>query len=230
MFKAQGEFSPNESRYYEAIIFEDNVVPTREHSWHDLFNALIWLQFPKTKALLNTLHIDDIQEHGTHPRTPRRNRITHFDECGVVIATEEQHLKEANRLLAELANHNWMYVLYDNKSQFEAVFHTAIFGHANYEMLLSPFIGLTGKWLSVAVPNGFSSLCDAQKNAVLDDCLLKRIGGLDNFNQAQILKPVPLLGIPSWFNEQTRAFYANQQHFRPLRENAKPTTQLPLLE
>lgn len=48
LFQGQSQFSEDEQRYYETIISEDGVVPTREQSWHDLFNALIWLQFPKT--------------------------------------------------------------------------------------------------------------------------------------------------------------------------------------
>src|SRR5262249_47210593 len=35
---------------YETRIFETGEVQTRPGSWHDLFNALVWLAFPKTKA------------------------------------------------------------------------------------------------------------------------------------------------------------------------------------
>ena len=110
VFKGQSQFSEDEQRYYETIISEDGVVPTREQSWHDLFNALIWLQFPKTKSLLNELHISDIEAYGVNPRTARRNRITHFDECGVVLAIEEPRPSGVESLevfLQQLATHEW---------------------------------------------------------------------------------------------------------------------------
>ena len=87
VFKGQSQFSEDEQRYYETIISEDGVVPTREQSWHDLFNALIWLQFPKTKSLLNELHISDIEAYGVNPRTARRNRIGTL-MSGVVLLEE----------------------------------------------------------------------------------------------------------------------------------------------
>ncbi len=44
------ESMPEDVRYYEQIIFEDNAIPTRRESWHDFFNGIIWLQFPQTKT------------------------------------------------------------------------------------------------------------------------------------------------------------------------------------
>lgn len=228
MFKAQGEFPESEVRYYEEIIGQDFVVPTREESWHDLFNALIWIQFPKTKSLLNKLHMEDIHEYGVHPRTPRRNKITHFDECGVVLAIEEADLVDGNFLLDALAKHRWTTVFISNREIFNSTIHPFIFGHANLEMMLSPFEGLTGKWLAVVVPNGFNSYSDTLKREVLDSALVKRVAELDNFNQADILKPLPLLGVPGWYEAQNAKFYDNASYFRPLGKKGHYTSQLPL--
>lgn len=227
-FKAQSSFSDDESRYYEAIISEDNTVPTREESWHDLFNALVWIQYPKTKARLNALHMQDITAYGAHPRTPRRNRLTHFDECGVIFAVEEGQLSEGNDLLAGLAHHQWERVFVEQKATWEQCIHPFIFGHANFEMLLTPFNGLTAKWLSVKVPNGFAQAGTTEQHAMLDDAMCERISELDNFLPSALLKPVPLLGIPGWHHTQDAAFYANKDYFRPLSAKAKPTIQLPL--
>ena len=41
------------SAQYEVRIFETGEVQTRPDNWHDLFNALVWLAFPRTKAVLN---------------------------------------------------------------------------------------------------------------------------------------------------------------------------------
>ena len=246
-FKGQSQFSDDDKRYYETIISEDKVVPTREGSWHDLFNALIWLQFPKTKSLLNELHIRDINEHGVSPRTARRNRITHFDECGVVLAIEEpkhatqngvglerehdsrQHNVESlEAFLQSLAAHEWEQSFLTHRERWHSEVTPFIFGHANLEMMLNPFIGLTGKWLAVSVPGGFSKLDKWQQRLVLDNALVLRIEALNYFQSAPLLKPLPLLGVPLWHSQQDEMFYQNKDYFRPLREGSKPTIQLPL--
>jgi len=234
VFVAQGELDkqsdPNHSRYYEEIIASDNSVPTRENSWHDLFNALIWIQFPATKALLNTLHMQDIALHGTHPRTERRNRITHFDECGVVLALEEGDANKSNMLLNMLAQHQWQDSFLTHRHEWGTHITPFIFGHANLEMMLSPFIGLTGKWLAVSVPKGFSDMNQWEQRQEVDKSLVKRINELEAFNKSPLLKPIPLLGVPGWYEEQDENFYNNSEYFRPLRPGAKPSIQLPLFD
>ncbi|WP_334027099.1 DUF3025 domain-containing protein [Alteromonas sp. P256] len=230
-FVAQSELGEDETRYYETIIGEDNRVPTRENSWHDLFNALIWIQFPNTKALLNTLHVNDINEFGISPRTARRNRITHFDECGVVLAVEtpkDNNTADLEAFLTSLATHNWHEVFIKQRNKWAGDVTPFIFGHANLEMMLNPFIGLTGKWLAVAVPRGFSQLSQWQQRSELDNALVKRITQLDDFQQAPLLKPIPLLGVPGWHHPQSDSFYNNEEYFRPARKGAKQTIQLPL--
>ncbi|MBU3022382.1 DUF3025 domain-containing protein [Aestuariibacter sp. A3R04] len=229
IFRKQGDFAETESRYYEVIIAEDGVVPTREANWHDLFNALIWLQFPLTKQYLNQLHVDDIRQHGAHPRTARRNHITHFDECGIVLAVPTGKLKQGNELLADLALHNWKGAFVDKKTAwFDALF-PVIFGHANLEMLLTPFIGLTGKWLAVVVDDDFASMSGHEQSQCLDVALKQRCQALGDFLPKGVLKPLPILGIPGWYDLQTPEFYDDDTYFRPLRRGTGETVQLPLL-
>lgn len=227
LFKAQGDFDKTESRYYEEIIAKDNRVPTREHSWHDLFNALIWVQFPATKALLNQLHMTDIAQYGAHPRTARRNRLTHFDECGVVLAMEAGDETKSNRLLAHLAQHQWVESFIINRPEWNTHITPIVFGHANLEMMLAPFIGLTGKWLAVSVPQGFAAMPFWQQRSVLDTAIVERIKALSAFSESPLLKPIPLLGVPGWYEYQDEFFYSNTDYFRSLRQGAKPTIQLP---
>ena len=229
-FVAQSSLDETEQRYYEEIIQQDNIVPTRENSWHDLFNALIWLQFPKTKGVLNRLHMQDINTTGVHPRTPRRNRITHFDECGLVLAIEAGDEALANRLLSQLAQHQWRQCFVEHKAQWWNYITPVVFGHANLEMMLSPFIGLTGKWLAVSVPSGFHQLDFWSQRKILDNALVERIHALGDFTRSALLKPIPLLGIPLWYAQQDDDFYANTDYFRPLRKGAKQTIQLPFNE
>jgi hypothetical protein len=209
VFTDSKEFDFNDASY-EEIIFQYKQVPTRATNWHDLFNGLIWCLFGKTKSLLNQQHIEDIQRSGLHPRTPRRNRITHFDECGVVIAYTN------NTIPHLLSEHQWMNAFYDCREKWDAEVKAFIFGHANYEMLLNPFIGLTGKWLGVQVDKGFFALDGATQYQALDDKLVQKIGQDDTFSHAKMLSPLPLLGVPNWYPENVqRDFYLNQEYFRP---------------
>ncbi|MGJ8681130.1 DUF3025 domain-containing protein [Paraglaciecola sp.] len=204
--------------YYEQIIFQKNTVPTRPNSWHDLFNGLVWLQFPKTKRLLNQLHVQDIEQYGLSPRTKQRNHLTHFDECGVIITYEKG---EGNQeLIKQLAEHEWHKVFVHNRDLWGTQLNTFMFGHANLEMLLNPFIGLTGKWLGVEVEQGFSDLNYSEQLQHLDEILEKQIQQQKLFLQKKPLSPLPLLGIPGmWDANQEPEFYANTDYFR-----AKPQT------
>ncbi|MDC8831603.1 DUF3025 domain-containing protein [Alteromonas gilva] len=216
------------NRYYEVFIAEEQKVPTREHNWHDAYNALMWIVFPRAKQLLNQWHCDEIARFGVHPRSPRRNRLTHFDECGVVIAVPEGQLEAANDCLQQLANHQWQKVFIDSQQVWGELLHPAIFGHALYEMLMAPFIGLTGKWLAVVVPAEFAAQSIQQQYAMLDEALVKRLTLFDGLADKRTLKPLPLLGVPGWYHQQTAAFYSNTDYFRPLTQNAPATNQLPL--
>ena len=162
--------------YYEQTIYQHKRVPTRPNSWHDLFNGLIWLQFPKTKALLNQQHIEDISQYGLNPRTLRRNNLTHFDECGVILA---------------LSQHQWHSVCVVHRALWRDKIHCVVFGHANLEMLLHPFIGLTGKWLGLTVDSGFSQLSCSQQLSVLDDKLFGQISQSNLFGFKKPLLPIP---------------------------------------
>lgn len=227
-FKGQSTFSDAEHRYYEQIVSDDGCVPTRENSWHDLFNALIWMQFPQTKAYLNALHVDDIQTYGLTPRTKRRNHITHFDECGVVLAVPQNQLEAGNQLLLHLGEHQWIEGFYHQKHQWNTSLFPFVFGHAVLEMMLNPFIGLTAKWLAVVVADNFSRLSFQQQCEELDHRLVKRIKHLDDLTPRHILKPLPVLGVPEWSKTQTLTFYENEEYFRPKRANTQPSLQLPL--
>ena len=232
-FVDQGQLDDSEARYYEEIIAEDNCIPTREDSWHDLFNACIWLQFPLTKQYLNRLHVQDIREHGVHPRTKRRNHVTHFDECGVILAVPRQYLQQANELLQQLASHQWLEALYYQRDSWlrdswQQQIVAFVFGHANLEMMLNPFIGLTGKWLAVAVDEDFARWSAFDQTRHLDQALLRRIRQLDDFTPPRLMPPLPLLGVPGWWAGQTEQFYQNADYFRPLPKDKGATSQLPL--
>ena len=202
-----------DGRYYEAYIYATGQVPTRSENWHDFFGGLIWCLFPNTKTLLNQLHMAEIAEHGAKQRSKLRNKLTLFDECGVIICLEPAMQQHA----ALLRTHQWQQTFVTKRSDWWQGVKPIIFGHAIYEMATRPFLGLTAKCLFFNVPEGFSqwSLTDAY--SFLDQNLQQQIanGGL-LLDNAQ-LTPLPLLGVPSWCSANIKAsFYQNTDYFRPV--------------
>lgn len=207
------EVLEQDGRYYEQFIYQTGQVPTRLDNWHDLFGACIWGVFPKTKSLLNQLHMAEISQHGQKQRSTLRNKLTLFDECGVVICLEPAALEHATLL----QTHQWQQSFSERRDDWWQQTRPVIFGHAMYEMATSPFVGLTAKSLFMAVPDGFChwSLTDAY--SFLDQKLQQQIANgallLDN----QQLTPLPLLGVPGWWDANRHAdFYLNTEYFRAL--------------
>jgi len=214
--------------YYENIIAMKKSIPTRLCNWHDFLNGIIWMQFPRTKALISELHCKDINEFGLHPRSARRNRLTHFDECGVVLACAESQLKEVNALLLALATHDWRSAFIKHKELWNTKVFPVVFGHAMLEMFMSPFIGMTAKWLAVCVEDEFFEQNETDKRRSLDSALIKQIEKFEGFADKDVLRPLPVLGVPGWSSNQTEAFYQNQDYFRPQRKGVSLTKQYPL--
>jgi hypothetical protein len=218
-FVCQSQLNESDN-YYEQIIYQRNIIPTRPNSWHDLFNGLIWLQFPQTKKLLNQQHVADIQEYGLSPRTSRRNNLTHFDECGVIVTYQRSDV--FSQLMENLRQHQWQSVFVENRQYWGREINSFIFGHANLEMLLHPFIGLTGKCLMLEVDSQFSTLPYLQQVAMIDTLLVSQIHQTHLFSQHKPLSPMPLLGIPDvWDANSEPEFYSNTDYFRP-RPALKP--------
>ena len=195
---------------YEEVIYNTGQVPTREHSWHDVFGALIWCLFPKTKSLFNQLHVNDIQKQGIQQRSKLRNALTLFDECGVVIITKN------SKMLDHLKQHQWQQAFVEHRALWEQATEEGVlvftFGHANYERLTKPYIGLTGKWLAIDASAELGTLPLNVQYRYLDEMLSQRVSeGIQNSD----LRPLPLLGIPGWHPEQSLSFYQNKDYFRP---------------
>ncbi|MFT6898652.1 MAG: hypothetical protein ACJA13_003076 [Paraglaciecola sp.] len=218
-FICQQALAPSDA-YYEKIIFQQGHIPTRPDSWHDLFNALVWLQFPKTKSLLNRLHVADITEFGLSPRTKRRNHLTHFDECGVVLAytANRDNNFAGHDIIEALTQHQWQRAFVEHKACWGTDIHAMMFGHANYEMMLQPFIGLTGKWLAIEVGADFADKTLVQRQQEVDNKLVAKISDEQLFSQPKPLLPLPLLGVPGWCEANVNpGFYDNRDYFRPKR-------------
>lgn len=217
-----------DERYYEVFIHQTGQIPTRAQNWHDLFGALIWCLFPKTKSLLNQLHMQEIQLHGQQQRSKLRHKLTLLDECGVLLA----YSPNATELVNQLQQHQWQPAFVAKRGCWLSVAGHAqtaeeqlaqaavlpmMFGHANYEMATQPFIGLTGKLVALPVTADFWQLPLRQRYAQMDNKLSLQIANSDFLLQAAQLTPLPLLGVPGWYAANSDAdFYLDQQYFRPL--------------
>jgi hypothetical protein len=74
---------------YDARICDEGVVPTRRRSWHDLFNALVWATFPRTKAALHRRQLRAQRSAGdAHRRTREQDALALLDEGGVAMLCE----------------------------------------------------------------------------------------------------------------------------------------------
>lgn len=209
VFVAQDQGFDFAGRYYEQVIYESGQVPTRLNGWHDLFGALIWCLLPNSKALLNQLHYRDIQAHGLKTRTAQRNAITLLDECGVILAVSDSQFSE------HLRGHRWHWSFVEKRSAWGQSIAPFIIGHANYEMLTRPYIGLTGKALFVAVESDFFGLDLASQYRVLDQRLCRLISEAHILKDNRQLSPLPLLGVPGWHDgNEAPGFYDNKSYFR----------------
>lgn len=202
-------FAPQEMRCgqrdYEAGILATGVVPTREQNWHDLFNALTWLSFPRTKAALNAIQCEALRIKGER-RGDRSDAATLLDESGLVIVAP------GLRLQRRLVQRCWREAFVEHRRDW-AEAQVYVFGHAILEKLLTPWPGITAKCLFLeadAPPAGAPP-------DWLDSALAEICRGDDLTDPARLF-PVPVLGIPGWWPANREAdFYDDARVFRPLR-------------
>jgi hypothetical protein len=198
---------------YDAFIHDTGIIPTRSRSWHDFFNAGIWSRFARAKLAITAAQLSERALRPGPQRTRRQDWLTHFDECGVVVASERPELLERIAALA------WHELFVERRAELVQHVHFYCFGHAILEALREPYVGLMGKAL------------------LWHDPLASRAPGetaltrADDWLEAQLTAPrlprlhaLPVLGLPGWHaaNEQ-RSFYDRPSYFRVLCQSASPT-------
>jgi len=209
-----------DGRYYEDFIAQSQQIPLRANNWHDLFGALIWCLFPKSKQLMNQLHMVEIRRFGSKERTVVRHKLTLLDECGVILC-----IRPSQRFLLDLLRQqHWTAAFYQHKDLW-ATLNPMIFGHANYEMATRPFIGLTAKLWCIELPEQAGLAESIKGYNFVDELLVKQLVQPALLLDNQQLSPLPLLGVPGWYKGQDQAFYADTSYFRPKRQNLESSEQ-----
>src|SRR5207249_1723042 len=117
---------------YESTIARTGRVPTRtqgDDAWHDYFNALVWLTFPRIKARLNALQERAIgsAESAPGPRAGRgrfRDMLTLFDESAAIVVARQQ--ADVSLLRA----FDWRAFFIERRDAWGRDLGAVVFGHA----------------------------------------------------------------------------------------------------
>lgn len=198
--------------HYEAHIAATGEIETRPESWHDLFNALVWITFPRAKAAINAQHAAILDAGGAaelRHRSPARDALTLFDEGGVIVASSSPQM---HRLIADF---RWKELFWERRAELHATTRFLAFGHACYEQSLAPYIGMVAKTVLVPVDEGFLSALPGRQTALADDLVARHLADRGNIRSPKSLPPMPVLGVPGWHEANAQStFYDDAKHFR----------------
>lgn len=203
---------------YEPRIYLRGEIQTRLHNWHDFFQVMIWRLFPETKVLLNQLHYEAIKQRldrdpSQTRRSTRENMLTQFDECGAIILASDPEL------LTLIKDFQWKSLFWQRRRDLDKNLKCIVFGHAVYEKLLQPYIGLTVHSVLIPVPQDILEQATATLVGETDKLVTGIFSDTQNLNSPRDLFPFPLLGLPGWADNDKEAFYDNTRYFRPRRQN-----------
>lgn len=196
--------------YEERIVSRGEIV-TRPGNWHDFFNALVWMRFPRTKYRLAALHAKGMRSPAPDGRRgPIRDAATQFDESGIVVAASDPALLEL------LAQRQWKALFWNRRDSVRRNMRFAVFGHGLYDALRAPFYRICGRAATIVVPQ---SCLDAPVDALcahVDSILDERFAQRSWYPRPKALLALPLLGIPGVCAEnETSDYYDDVVQFRP---------------
>ena len=202
---------------YEKHIYRQGEVSTRENSWHDLFNALIWSRFPSLKVAMNAVHFRQLDAVGEGSRGKQRDALTLFDESGVIVCSSNQVL------LGALARRDWNRIFRTEAGAWEDEISLFVVGHALLEKFLRPYKAITAQALLLQLDQVQMEQSREALSGSLDEWMSERLLAGSMLDAPASLSPLPLMGIPGWWpgGEQESDFYADQNVFRPLPEGGR---------
>ena len=188
--------------YYEIKVFETGCVQTRPDSLHDLFNALAWLAFPRTKARINAMHAEQIPREGGK-RGRLRDLLTILDEGGAVVCAPPP-------LAALVRDFRWKELFWERREETLRSMKMHVLGHATLEQALEARQGITCKVIFAPAEADGGPDPDAHAEAWLR--------ALPPHATPRDMPPLPIFGYPGWLAASASAdFYDDERHFRPRR-------------
>lgn len=220
--------------HYAPRIYQYGEIQTRTENWHDFFQLLTWIMFPRTKALINEIHIPLAQgriesaiETETRinsgigagaelgRRTPLENMLSLFDEGGAVVISSDASLLQ---LIREF---QWKTLFWQQRKALRQHLNCIVFGHAMYEKGLEPYIGMTANTILLQCEEELFHCSNSEQLAWIDDALATVIADRERLSVPKDLAPFPLLGMPGWdVNNSDKGYYDNRYYFRPGRRCA----------
>lgn len=202
---------------YEARIYRNGELQTRTENWHDLFNLLAWLHFPRIKARLNALHHRELAQSRTANRSTLQDALTLFDEGGLIVASTDTQWLELIRTF------KWKKLFWEQRAAAARDMRFYLFGHALYEKALAPYKGLTAKAVLLHVPATLFAADEAVRMPQLDAAVADWFGDGGALTSTQMLAPVPILGIPGWDGANAHEhYYDDTEYFRSGYRRARP--------
>lgn len=207
--------------HYAPRIYMSGEIQTRLHNWHDFFQFLTWLIFPRTKAVINSIHIPKARariEAATDlgRRSPVENMLSLFDEGGVVVISSDESLLQLIR------DFKWRELFWQRRAGLAQKLNCITFGHALYEKGLMPYIGMTANAILLQCDEALLQQPLSQQLLWLDGQLAELFANGETLKQPRDLHPFPILGMPGWdSNNMQESYYDNSSYFRPGRNSKR---------
>lgn len=208
-------------QHYAPRIYMSGDIQTRTENWHDFFQLLTWIMFPRTKALINEIHIPLARarlasgaELGR--RSPLENMLSLFDEGGAVVISSDENL------LQMIREFQWKPLFWQQREALPQQLRCIVFGHAMYEKGLEPYIGMTANAILFHCEADFFQLSNDEQLAWVDGALVNALADREQWNVPKDLAPFPILGMPGWDEANRNAhYYDNHGYFRSGRRGLK---------
>ena len=198
---------------YVVRIARERIVATRTEDWHDLFNALTWRIFPKSKWALNARHYRSLctRKEGwdiRDPRTREEDICTLINENSIVIAYS--HQPDA----AAIHNFSWRDLFWTRRKGLQERMELFFLGHALLDKARHPYIGMTGHAILIHVDEGFFVKSIQERVEIIDKRTSMIIEG-KAIQKSKDLSPFPVLGFPGFdIRAEKEEFYQNTWYFR----------------
>lgn len=200
--------------HYAPRIYLKGEIQTRTENWHDFFQLLTWCLFPKSKAVINAIHIPRAKERiekgvDTGRRSPVENMLSLFDEGGAVIVSSDESLLQLIR------DFQWKELFWNRRDELAAKLQCITFGHAMYEKGLVPYVGMTANSILIVVDKGFFQQTLEKRLGYIDERLPSLFSDGTQYSKPKDLSPFPVLGLPGWDpDNESEAYYDNIDYFR----------------